>query len=163
MNREKFELLIKAVLDDMSSADNLVNNDSDLVYAKNGIGETVLHFLAVENKIHEVSWLLSKGAEINTMNEFGNTPLSEASGLGYYELCKFLLQKGADPKLKTPEGDTALSEAATKNELKVVNLLLNYIQPEESLRDYFSLITYEVLLNKEGASAKSIHLKGLRW
>lgn len=163
MNKEKFELLINAVLDDMNSADKLVKNDSNLVHAKNGIGETVLHYLAVENKIDEVSWLLRKGADINTTNEFGNTPLSEASSLGYYELCKFLLQNGADPTLKTPEGDTALSEAATNNELKVVDLLLGYIQPEESLRDYFSLITYEVLLDKKGASAKSIQLRGLHW
>lgn len=73
------------------------------------------------------------------------------------------MKNGADHKVKTPEGDKALSEAATNNQSKVVNLLLSYIQPEESLSDYFSQVTYEYLSDKEGASAKSIKLRGLKW
>ncbi|WP_448570007.1 ankyrin repeat domain-containing protein [Thalassotalea ganghwensis] len=163
MSRERFDLLIRAVVEDKIMAERLVSEDPMIVHAKNGIGETVLHYLAVEDQLAEVSWLLKHGADINTTNDFGNTPLSEAASLGYYNLCEFLLNNRADPKKKTPGGDSALSEAATNNEVKIVELLLSHVEPGESLRDYFSKVTYDVLLDKESQSAKLIKLKGLSW
>jgi len=163
MSKEDFERLIRAVVDDKNAADRLVSSDPKIIEARNGIGETVLHYLAVENRLNDVAWLLDHGADINTANDFGNTPLSEAASLGYCKLCDFLINKGADPKIKTPEGDTALSEAATNDEHEVVELLLNHVGPDESLKDYFSKITYDVLLDKESKSAKLIQRKGLAW
>ena len=163
MDQAKFKIFINAVVNDRELADSLIEEDPSFLAVKNGIGETVFHYLVVEDRKEEVSYLLSKGAEINTTNEFGNTPLSEAASLGYYELCEYLLKNGADHRITTAEGDSALSEAATANKIKVVELLLNYIRPNEPLRNYFSKVTYDYLLDKESSSAKSIKLKGLKW
>ncbi|WP_444946306.1 ankyrin repeat domain-containing protein [Microbulbifer sp. VTAC004] len=163
MSKENFDLLINAVMQDKSLAEKLISEDPEIVHAKNGIGETVLHYLAVEDHLDEVAWLLARGSEINTANEFGNNPLSEAASLGYYELCEFLLKESANPRQKTPDGDTALSEAAINNEHNVAELLLGYVEPAETLQDYFSYVGYEVLLDKESQSAKLINLKGLKW
>ena len=146
-----------------SEAERLLAENPDAIHSKNGIGETVLHYLAVEDRLEDVSWLLAHGADINTTNDFGNTPLSEAASLGYYELCDFFLRHNANPRITTPDGESALSEAATNNEYKVVELLLNHINPGESLKSYFSQISYEVLLDKESQSAKLIKVKGLKW
>lgn len=163
MSKEDFEKLINAVVNDKSTADKLVSSDPKIIEAKNGIGETALHYLAVENQLNDVAWLLDHGAEINTTNDFGNTPLSEAASLGYCKLCDFLIHNGADPKIRTSQGDTALSEAATNDEHEVVELLLKYVGPDESIKRYFSKITYDVLLDKESKSAKLIQRKGLAW
>ena len=163
MSKETFEQLINAVVNNKTLAEQLILQNPDSIDARNGIGETVLHYLAVENQRKEVAWLLEHGSDINTANHFGDTPLSEAASLGHYDLCEFLLDKGADLRIKTPEGDTALSEAATSDQHNVVELLLGHIKSGEPLREFFSQVTYEVLLDHESTSAKLIRLKGLTW
>jgi len=75
----------------------LVENRPELVHLVNGIGETVLHFLAVENDQAGVFWLHSRGADINTKNSFGEPVLFEVAALGYKELFTRLVAAGADP------------------------------------------------------------------
>jgi len=163
MSGEKFDKFIVLVVDDLASASKLLAEEPDLIYVKNGIGETVLHYLAVENQLEMVRWLYNKGSDLNTTNDFGNTPLSEAASLGYLELCEFLLENGADHKICTSQGDSALSEAATNNQVEVVNLLLTRINTEEKLRNYFCPVSYDILFDKESESAKLIYNKGLMW
>ena len=44
-----------------ANADALVASDPSLLHARNGLGETVLHFLAVEDDLAGVAWLHAKG------------------------------------------------------------------------------------------------------
>jgi len=163
LGREQFDKFINIVLKDFSESEKLLREEPELINATNDIGETVLHFLVVENNLKEVEWLFNKGANVDTVNNFGNTPLSEAAGLGYKEMCQFLIEKGADHKVRDENGDTALSQAATSDEVAVVNLLLDLIKPEEQLTDYFTSITYDILLDKESSSAKAMSDRGLNW
>jgi ankyrin repeat protein len=163
MSKEKFDKFITVVINDLAIAEELLREEPDLICVKNGIGETVLHYLAVENELELVKWLHNMGSNLDTTNEFGNTPLSEAAGLGNLEVCVFLLEAGASHKICTPDGDSALSEAAINNEVEVVNLLLTHISPDEKIREYFGSVTYEVLLDKECESAKLIYKKWLIW
>lgn len=163
MSKETFEQLINAVVKNKTLAEQLILKNPASVDVRNGIGETVLHYLAVENQIEDVAWLIEHGSPINTVNDFGDTPLSESASLGYYDLCEFLLNEGADPRVKNPEGDTALSEAAISDQHNVVELLLGYIKSGEPLRDFFSQVTHDVLLDQESKSAKLIRLRGLKW
>lgn len=53
-----------------------------------------------------VTFLVSKGAEINKTNEYGQTALGAATLLGYYDVVLFLLKSGAKPDteiFKRPE------------------------------------------------------------
>ena len=161
MERERFDKFIKIVLKDLNAAENLLKEEPDLIDATNSIGETVFHYLVVENRLDEVRWLLKNGSKINTTNDFGNTPLSEAASLGYKEMCNFLIKKGADHKIRSENDDTALSEAATRDKIEIVNMLLDLVAPEDKLTDYFDSITYNILVDKESQSAKAIKEKGL--
>ena len=163
MGREQFDKFISIILKDLSASEKLLREEPELIHATNDIGETVFHFLVVENNLEEVEWLFNKGAKVNTVNDFGNTPLSEAAGLGKKEMCQFLIKKGANHKIRDENGDTALSQAATSDEVAVVNLLLDLIKPEEQLTDYFTSITYDFLLDKESLSAKAMSDRGLHW
>lgn len=163
MGREQFDKFIKIVLKDLSASEKLLKEEPELINATNDIGETVFHFLVVENNLEKVKWLFNKGSKVNTVNNFGNTPLSEAAGLGYKEMCQFLIEKGADHKIRDENGDTALSQAAISDEVAVVNLLLDLMNPEEQLTDYFTSTTYEFLLDKESQSAKAMFDRGLHW
>jgi hypothetical protein len=71
-------------------ADALLRDRPGLLRLVNPLGETVLHFLAVEDDLEGVSWLVGKGADLNNRNAFG-TPLifesaqvaTKASSLGF--------------------------------------------------------------------------------
>jgi len=57
---------------DFSAAAMLLQTEPELISQRDGIGETVLHFLAVENNRAAVEWLHTRGADLNATNEFGN-------------------------------------------------------------------------------------------
>jgi hypothetical protein len=79
----------------------------------------------------KVSFLINKGADINTADKDGFTPLDYASLPGDSKMVTLLLSRGANPDLKDNNGDTALFEALTLNpdtdgQYKTVQQLLGY-------------------------------------
>ncbi len=88
---------------DPSTADELLQYDPSLIHATNGLGESVLHFLAVENNQPAVSWLREHGADLNVTNEFGIPMLFEVALLGYKDLFLWLVDHGADPTKKNAD------------------------------------------------------------
>ena len=56
---------------DFATAAALLQQDPALITKTNGLGETVLHFLAVENDALGIVWLHDQGADINCENDFG--------------------------------------------------------------------------------------------
>ncbi|RZI62551.1 MAG: ankyrin repeat protein [Rubrivivax sp.] len=82
----------------------LVASRPELIHLMNGIGETVLHFLAVENDQAAVAWLHSRGADVNTKNSFKEPVVFEVAALGYKELFLWLVTAGADPFTEGSDG-----------------------------------------------------------
>lgn len=97
--------------------------DPSLIDERSGLGETVLHYLAVEDQLDAVKFLVEeKKAEVNTLNDFGDSPLSEAAELGHVELVKYLLEKGAMLKLKGQK--VVLHGAVRGGNAEMVKILL---------------------------------------
>jgi ankyrin repeat protein len=90
------------------SAERLIAENSDLLDRTDGMGETVLHFLAVENDIEGVAWLYSCGASIDTKNRFGTPMVFEVAELGHKDLLHWLAQNGADLSVVDREGRSVL-------------------------------------------------------
>lgn len=82
----------------------LLAREPSLRFAVNGIGETVLHYQAVENDGEGVSWLRSQGFDINTENEFGTPVVFEIAQLDYRDLLHWFISNGADLKRRDREG-----------------------------------------------------------
>ena len=51
-----------------------------------------------------VKLLLEKGAELESKDKYGGTPLSRAAENGHEAVVKLLLEKGAEPEAKDWEG-----------------------------------------------------------
>ena len=69
--------------------------------------------------------LLKKGAEIESKDNQGRTPLSHAAGTyGELDNVKILLEKGADIESKDNERRTPLSHASQKADTEVIWFLL---------------------------------------
>jgi len=146
---------------DHAGAIALLAENPALLEARSGIGETVLHFVAVENEQEMVAWLLSQGANINTVNDFGETPLMDAAILEYTDLCRFLLDSGADAFFINDRGESALSKAAQKNNLPLVQLLLDQLSPDEDINRYFTQRKAHNILKRGDETATLLRERGL--
>jgi uncharacterized protein len=100
----------------------LIAKEPHLMTERTGLGETPLHYLAVENQIEAVRLLVEKGASVNTVNECGSTPLSDAASLGYDELVGFLLGSGA--QLSLPGQEEPVLHAAVRGGSSTIVLRL---------------------------------------
>jgi ankyrin repeat protein len=91
----------------------------------NGMGMTTLHILAGEGTVEAASWLLDRGADINTRDrEFDSTPLAWAARAGREDMVRFLLSRGAKPVHPDDEPwATPISWARRRNHEHIVALL----------------------------------------
>ena len=78
------------------AAGDMLREFPALLFLANGLGETALHFLAVENDIEGVTWLRGKGSDIDTSNLFGTPAIFEVAELGYKELFLWFSEHGAN-------------------------------------------------------------------
>jgi ankyrin repeat protein len=70
-----------------------------------------------------VKLLLEKNADIESKDDYGQTPLSWAARRGYEPVVKLLLEKNADIESKDNNGQTPLSWAAQNGYEPVVKLI----------------------------------------
>jgi ankyrin repeat protein len=85
-------------------AQRLLAGDRQILNLRSGIGETVLHFLAVENHATGVGWLHGKGADLNTKNKFGTPVVFEVAKLDYKDLFVWFVENGVDLKAVDQDG-----------------------------------------------------------
>jgi len=106
--------ILRAFFTSVEEGLRLLDAEPDLMNTRTALGETPLHYLAVEDHIEAIKALVErKGADVNTLNDFGGSPLSEAAGLGYIDLVKYLLSVGA--KLQLPEQKESVLHAAVRS------------------------------------------------
>jgi len=74
--------------------------------------------------VARVKQLIARGANVNTRDQHGRTPLIQAASAGRQETVRMLLDAGANPNLQTADGATALSLAAAHH-LEIVRMLLD--------------------------------------
>ena len=93
----------------------LVHHKADLNVACSEIKfYTPLHILLSIDKppFSLVKLLVENGANVNTKNDSGKTPLHLAAFWGHNEVAKYLIEKNADVNATTNKGRTALELAA---------------------------------------------------
>jgi len=115
--------LIRACFESLDEARELLRREPALVDSLTGLGETPLHFLAVEDQLDAVKLLVELGAKIDTLNRFGNSALAETASLGYVETLDWMLANGATLALPGQSVPT-LHEAVRSGSAEVVRMLL---------------------------------------
>jgi len=89
-------------------------------------GETPLHVAAIKGCVESVRKILTEGADPNTKDHAGWTPLHEGCNHGYLSIVELLLDYGA--MIDTPGGfdhDTPLHDAVSNGRIEVAKLLIN--------------------------------------
>ena len=72
-----------------------------------------------------MEYLLNSGAEINTANCIGQSPLCIAAMRGQQQAVKYLVVNGANKHQKTINGYSVMHLAATKGRVDIVKYLLS--------------------------------------
>ncbi len=72
------------------------------------------------------SYLIKKGAELNTINKEGQTNLILAVGANRYNICKLLVENGSDPDVKDQMGMSAYTYACLFKKTSIAELLKPY-------------------------------------
>lgn len=93
---------------------------------QNAKGETRLHRACLKNQKDYVKTLLAAGADPNTKDHTGWTPLQEVVNFGYTDICQLLLECGTFPNVPGVENRTALHDAAINNRWLEAKMLLEY-------------------------------------
>ena len=66
-----------------------------------------------------------KGIDVESKDDFGNTPLINSAGKGHVQIVEMLLNHGAKIQCKSDKGATPLYAACQEGHLPVVTLLIN--------------------------------------
>ena len=111
---------------DFEIAEALLRANPQLLHERNGIGETALHFLAVEDCLPGIEWLHARGASLDTTNEFGTPLLFEVAQLGHRELLLWLVAHGADPQQTDESGQSLRGFLAESGKLKMLAFIDQY-------------------------------------
>jgi ankyrin repeat protein len=105
---------------------------------------------------------LDRGADVNTRNDFGETPLMNAASLGYFKMCELLLKRGADLEVRATSEETAISKAAQSGERSVLMMLLDLLPAGADINAYFDDIIADITLKDGGEIAKLLAARGLK-
>lgn len=115
---------IDAVVRNPTRADAMLKERPELLDARWIHDETVLHFLAIEGFTDGVRFLAVRGADVNAVNEFGDTALVDIASLGLTEIADVLLSHGANPDARSESRDNPLHAAARAGHAELVRQLL---------------------------------------
>jgi ankyrin repeat protein len=91
--------------------------------AKNDKGQSLLSLAVTNGHFPLTYWLVSRGAEVNCIDIFGNTPVMIAACRRDAKTVEMLIGTGADPSLQNVDGMSAF-DFARKNQDSIVFRLL---------------------------------------
>lgn len=139
-----------------------IKTDRRLLNVRSGLGETLLHWMAIEDVLPAVTSLIDLGSAIDTVNNFGSTPLQEAVQLGRTDVCLALLAQGASVTHTNEAGDTVISTSTIlKRHTQLVSALFDRLPTDVQLSEMLDDITIEGLRHRDDPVAGLFRLRGL--
>src|SRR4051794_11271378 len=88
--------LIRFAVNNPKLARKLIADRPAVLDLRTGLGETALHYLAIENQFAAVEMLIGLGADVNSRNHFARSALGEAMEVGAIRTVEVLRRAGAD-------------------------------------------------------------------
>lgn len=157
----RFYAFRDTVRTNLQAAAEMLAADPEVIRLRNSIGETTMHYLAVENCPQEVAWLIARGAEVDTQNQFQQTPLMEVAALGLLNICRLLVARGADYRYINARGESVLSAGASTDQVEVVEYLLALLPLTEDINPFFENLEAEMTERHSPKSAALLRQRGL--
>jgi len=115
--------------DDVRQMESCLHRQPSLLYQRTGkYARTLLFSVATWGRVVATRFLIQKGADVNTSDINGNTPLIAVlgGGLNIDAIAKILIESGADVNAHTKDGYTPLHFACMDRHYRVVCALLEH-------------------------------------
>jgi len=108
----------------MTDIKKLIHEGVD-ISERDCFGRTPLHIAANHGNIQLIEFLVNLGANLNAIDNGGNTPLLQIDCFDN-TVVKILLEYGANPNIENADGRTVLDLAYESNATDSAELLLKY-------------------------------------
>ncbi|MBI5397140.1 MAG: ankyrin repeat domain-containing protein [Verrucomicrobia bacterium] len=109
---------------DVSTVENMLNDNPALLYMRALDGRTLLHFAASSGSPVLVELLLARGMPVDARDNFGITPLHVAAAKGNVDVAEALVRHGAEVNARHRYGKTPLATAMAMDSKPLVALLM---------------------------------------
>ena len=120
-----FHALIRLIETAPDQARDLLRADPALVeMCSPHVGETPLHYLAIENRLDAVRMLIALGADVSHRNAFNGTPLLDAASLRCTAMCELLIGNGADVDAQDHNHESPLTTAIRTSQHDLIQRLI---------------------------------------
>lgn len=93
---------------------------------KSIVGRSLLHFAVLDGNFEAVKGLIVNGANVDTFDEYGHTPLYTALLSNQSNIASYLYERTASINMISPQGDTLLHKAVTERRPYLVDTLLQF-------------------------------------
>ena len=114
---------VRALLDSGAEANSKMPYDSDRDLGWCG-GYSIAHTAAENPDIRIIKLLVERGADVNVLDFYDNTPLYYAAGNNTLEMVKYLVSLGNDPLHENIDGDNLLTFSACNPHKDVLEYFL---------------------------------------
>jgi len=104
---------------DVNEIIRIMNYNYFMMFYRDHFMQSPLHIAAKRNLYCCISLFMSRGADINSQDEGGRTPLFIASEKNHLEFVTILLFEIADPSIKNIKGERAI-EVTTNSRIKII-------------------------------------------
>lgn len=147
VTNERYSPLMIAAMHGMETiADILLNGDA-IIDKKYYNGNTALHLAVKTNHYNIVKKLINRGANINSLNNYNETPICFASN---YNIIKILLNNKANPNHQDKKKNTLLHRLVQYGSISCIKLLIDF-QANPLIENYhgFNVVQYARMQNKQ--------------
>ena len=104
---------------DVNEIIRIMNYNYFMMFYRDHFMQSPLHIAAKRNLYCCISLFMSRGADINSQDEGGRTPLFIAAEKNHLEFVTILLFEIADPSIKNIKGERAI-EVTTNSRIKII-------------------------------------------
>lgn len=113
--------------EDFDAAETMLRERPDLIGEWDTVGETVLHFLAVEDDLASVAWLYERGASLDTKNAFGTPVLFDIAELGYTALIEWFVEHGANLHVTDSNGADVVNYLLQRDKAVMADFMIKLV------------------------------------
>lgn len=134
---EAWRLIQLLAQGEFPAAEELLRQHPGVLAERNAPGETPIHWLAVENHVAAVRFLLERGDSVESPDHSDSTLLIHAAGLGNAEMVRLLISFGArvDARSNTDESPLRVA-AAYARDPEIIDMLLAHGAQVQETNDF---------------------------
>lgn len=130
---QKKDISYYTIIGNLNKVKEEIKKDKNLLFFRDNLNRTLLHFAARNNYTIICKYLVRKGITLSEVDNIGRTALHEACHFGHESIVQYLINYGADMQAKTYSGKSPLDEAKTESIKKMFkdnenNKILNLLK-----------------------------------